>query len=372
MIKRKVSVILLVFALLVGLSSVAAAQDLPDNIRIGWCPPDVTGVFSTATDYFEKAAEDAGEEGLDVEIITQSPAGHDEYGSQVGILEDFIARGVDAIVVSPSEVDVVKPAIQQANREDIPVIVVNLLDPIEDVDVESYIGFSNYDTGQLAGYAAIDHLGGPGVLGEDAMEDHPDYLDLDFWEDLYADFEPEESDIEANIAILEGIAGDFFSRQRIDGFNSVIDEYEGIEVLASRAADWNREKGVSETEDILQSHGDELDVIYAASSEMAIGATKALESAGLEDKIEVISQDGTPESVDMIREGEIRAEVWHGFPEWGWLGTRFAVRAALGLDVPEEYDIRPRIEYKGNTDQFYPDVELEEHDWEEIIEEYQQ
>jgi ribose transport system substrate-binding protein len=73
----------------------------------------------------------------------------------------------------------------------------------------------------------------------------------------------------------------------------------------------------------------------------------------------------------MIRAGELLAETWHGFPEWGWYGTRFAVRAALGLSVPQQFDIRPRIEYEANADEFYPNVSLEPHDWEGIIEEYQ-
>ena len=111
-------------------------------------------------------------------------------------------------------------------------------------------------------------------------------------------------------------------------------------------------------------------MIYAASNEMGIGATYAIEAAGLQDQIKVITNDGTPESVDMIRAGQILAETWHGFPEWGWYGTRFAVMAALGLEVPYQFDIRPRIIYEGNADLFYPNVALEPHPWEEIIEAY--
>lgn len=361
----------LVFAGGQGESDAAPAEgELPSEIVIGWSPPDVTGVFATATDFFEQAAADAREAGINVRIVTQSPASHTDFGDQVGILEDFIARGVDAIAVSPTEVEVVKPAIRSANDAGIPVIVVNLLNPIDGVEVASYIGFSNVDAGAISGYATVDYLGGPGVLGEGEMVEPEGYLDLAFWEDLYADVDPESIDVSGRVAIIEGIAGGFFSRQRLEGFHSVVDEYPGIEILTTLPADWNRQKAVSVTEDILQSH-DNIDVIWAASNEMGIGATIPIQQQGLEDEIAVITNDGTPESVDMIRAGELLAETWHGFPEWGWYGTRFAVRAALGLSVPQQFDIRPRIEYEDNADEFYPNVSLEEHDWEGIIEEYQ-
>ena len=83
--------------------------------------------------------------------------------------------------------------------------------------------------------------------------------------------------------------------------------------------------------------------------------------------------DGTPESVERIKEGRIIAETWHGFPEWGWYGTKYAVMLALGLEdmVPQFVDIRPRTEWQGNAHMFYPDPALEPINWEEIKTAYQ-
>lgn len=367
---KKSLVFAMVLVLVMGFGS-AFARELPKDIVIGWSPPDVTGVFATATDFFERSAADAKAAGINVQIITQSPAAHTDYGSQVAILEDFIARGVDAIVVSPTDVEVVKPSLWAAEAAGIPVIVVNLLEPIDGVNVTSYVGFNNADAAAVSAYALLDYLGGPGVLGAGEMiKDVPEFLDLAFWEELYKDVDPEQLKLQANVAILEGVAGDFFSNQRVLGFHSVIDSHKGINVLTTLPADWNRQKGVRTTEDILQAHGQRLDVIWAASNEMGIGATYPIGAAGLQDKIKVMTNDGTPESVDMIRAGEILAETWHGFPEWGWYGTRFAVMAALGLEVPYQFDVRPRIIYAGNADLFYPNVALEAHPWDEIIAAY--
>ena len=62
-------------------------------------PPDITGVFKTATDFFELAAEDANANGFNVEIISRSPATHVAFADQVAIIEDFIEREVDVIAI---------------------------------------------------------------------------------------------------------------------------------------------------------------------------------------------------------------------------------------------------------------------------------
>ena len=54
-------------ALLALVGCTAPVEDeATTSITIGWTPPDITGVFQTATDYFEQAAEGAAEAGIDV------------------------------------------------------------------------------------------------------------------------------------------------------------------------------------------------------------------------------------------------------------------------------------------------------------------
>lgn len=339
------------------------------HIVIGWTPPDITGVFKTATDYFVAAADDGNAQGFDIEVIAQSPATHVAFADQVAIIEDYIERKVDVIAISPIEVEVVKPAIAKANEQGIPVIIVNLLEPIAGVDVDSYIGFDNTMAGIISAYALVDYFGGPGVLGEGDMVDIEEgtYLDLAWWEDLYADVDPATIDVEAKVAIIEGIAGGFFSTARLNGFHSVVDEYPGIEVVGTLPADWNREKGIKAAEDFLSANPPgTLDGIWAASNEMGLGAMLAVEAAGREDEVKIFTNDVTPESADRIAEGRMVAETHHGFPEWGWYGTEFAVKIVCGMDVPQIFDIRPRTMYQDNARLFYPEPALEPIDWEGI------
>lgn len=381
---NRVSLIVLLLIVSIAVPLGAGAQDEPrweKPIVIGWTPPDITGVFKTATDFFEKSADDANANGFDVQVIAQATTTHLAFADQVAIIEDFIQRKVDVIAISPIEVEVIVPALGKANEAGIPVIIVNLLEPIEGVEVASYIGFDNALAAMVTAYSVLDYFGGPGVLGEgELVEIEPDqYLDLDFWEELYADLTDEEkAEIVARGVIIEGVAGGFFSIARLDGFHEVLDAYPGIEIVGKPcAADWNREKGIGCAEDFLQANPEGLDFIWAASNEMGMGAMLAAEAASRLEKAEdgvtlgdetvaVFTNDVTPESVERISEGRMIAETTHGFADWGWFGGEFAVRLACGLEVPETFDIRPRIAYLDNAHLFYPDPELPEIDWEGI------
>jgi ribose transport system substrate-binding protein len=385
---RKLLTLFMVLALALGMVTVTVAQDdgrWQEPIVIGWSPPDITGVFRTATDFFEAAAESANEADFDVQIISQSPATHVAFADQVAIIEDYIERGVDVIAISPIEVDVIIPTLLRAEEAGIPVIIVNLLEPIEGVEIASYIGFDNTVAAMVTAYSVADYFGGPGVLGLGEMVEVEEdtFLDLEFYEELYADLDEEELEsIVARGVIIEGIAGGFFSVARLNGFNEVMDMFPNIEIVGEPcAANWNREQGVDCAEDFLQAY-DDIDFIWAASNEMGMGAMLAAESADRlemagedmepvlgDGNVAVFTNDVTPESVERISEGRMIAETTHGFADWGWFGTEFAVKLACGIEVPETFDIRPRIAYIENARQFYPDPVLPEIDWEEIKEE---
>jgi ribose transport system substrate-binding protein len=364
--------------LLVGWSSGSQAR-YQDEIVIGWTPPDITGVFKTATDFFEKAAKEANKAGFKVKVLSRSPATHTAFADQVAIIEDYVTRKVDVIAISPIDTEAVKPALRRANNAGIPVIMVNLLEPQKGVKVASYIGFDNSEAASVSAYAVLDYFGGPGVLGTGPKVKlkRDQYLDLKFWQKTYKS--ANIASISASGAIIEGIAGTFFSQERLDGFHAVVDKVRGIKVLGKPiAADWNREKGIKATEAFTARYRpNQMNFIWAASNEMGLGAMLTLQRKGILDeaddstapkggKVAVFTNDVTPESTARIREGKIIAETHHGFPEWGWFGTKFGVMLACGQKVPQLFDIRPRTVFMGNAKLFYPRPALPKIDWAQI------
>jgi ribose transport system substrate-binding protein len=280
--------------------------------------------------------------------------------------------------VSPADVNSVRPALRRAKQAGIGVIIVNLLEPIEGVDVDSYIGFDNTVGGEVSASALVDYFGALGVINDKAGLPADTYLDLPFWKGRLDKLTAEQkASIKAKGVIIEGVAGNFYSNTRLNGFHTILKDFPGVEVVAPPCAgDWKREKGTNCAEDFLQAHSD-IDFIWAASNEMGLGAMLAaqnanrLRSAGEpiqigSGKVAIFMNDVTPESVDRIAEGKVIAETTHGFADWGWYGTKIAVEIACKIEPPKVFDIRPRSADKQNARQFYPDPKLENVDWKDL------
>jgi ribose transport system substrate-binding protein len=370
---------LIVLPILLGGWGSGSQARYQEEIVIGWTPPDITGVFKTATDFFEKGAADANKHGFKVKVLSRAPSSHTAFADQIAIVEDFISKNVDVIAISPADTEALKPAIREANKAGIPVIMVNLLERQKNVKIASYIGFDNSDAASVSAYALLDYYGGPGVLGSGPkVKVKPSqYLDLAWWKRLYKN--ADKSKIKASGVIIEGIAGTFFSQERVNGFHKVVDQYPGIKILGKPiAADWNREKGIKATETFTSRYSpSEMNFIWAASNEMGLGAMLTLDRKGILDKtggktppaagkVAVFTNDVTPESVARIKEGKIIAETTHGFADWGWYGTKFAVILACGEKVPAKFDIRPRTVWQGNAGLFFPRPALPKIDWAKI------
>ena len=340
------------------------------SLKIGWAPPNMTGVFKTATDYMQAACDQAKEFGLDITLVSKPAESEADTAGQVKNIENLVQEGCDAIIVSPSSVEACVPAMAAAKAEGVRTIMVNMLeeqDP-EGVAVDAYIGFDNFVAGQISAYNVLDQLGGPGVLGEGDAIDVPveTYMDLAFWQDLYKDVD--KASITGKVGVIEGVLGTMYSNQRKGGFQDITDQYPNVEIVNILPGNWERTPSVAAAENIIQAFPD-VEIIWAAATEMAMGATIARDNMDRKD-ILVFSNDGTPESIQAINDGVIIAETWHGFPEWGWYGVQAGVQLVTGFesDVERYIDILPRTEYKKNADQFYPEPKLKAIDWKALYE----
>ena len=92
---------------------------------------------------------------------------------------------------------------------------------------------------------------------------------------------------------LLGLVGDNNTRNRSQGFHSVVDRYPGLKMVAQQSADFDRTKALEVMESILQAHPD-IDAVFCANDAMAMGAYQALVAAG---------KDRTGESLRLRRRG---------------------------------------------------------------------
>ncbi|HEY8384986.1 MAG TPA: D-ribose ABC transporter substrate-binding protein, partial [Porticoccaceae bacterium] len=219
----------------------------------------------------------------------------DDPARQLAGIEDLIARGVDLILVNPTDSSAVVPAILAANRAGIPIITVDR--GAEGGEVVAHIASDNVLGGRMAGEFIAELLGGKGKVVE-----------------------------------LEGIPGTSAARERGQGFNEVIATYPDIQVVARQEAGFDRARGLTVMENILQAQP-EIDALFCHNDEMALGAIIAIQAAGRADKIKVVGFDATDDAVQAVKEGRMLATIAQQPRLMGELGVEYAIKVLSGETV---------------------------------------
>lgn len=105
---------------------------------------------------------------------------------------------------------------------------------------------------------------------------------------------------------LLGLLGDNNTRNRSDGFHSVVDNHPELKMVAQQTADFDRTRAMEVMESILQAHPD-IDAVFCGNDAMAMGAYRALATAGKDEQVMVFGFDGAKDVIDAIRAGDIVA-----------------------------------------------------------------
>ena len=219
----------------------------------------------------EGAKRAAEELGIDLSYVSAEFNGDIE--GQIAVFESEMVKGHDAIVLVPMNGTALIPKVMEANSAGIPVITADTRVDDGPANVETFVGLDEQTS--FAGMAqwVVDQLGGEG-----------------------------------KVAILEGFRGSSTAELRLMGMMQVFDANPGIEVVASIAADWDTEKGLKASEDILQAHPD-VNAIIGSNDLMALGAVQAVKGAGKLDDVIIVGDDAIPSALAALRSGELNATI---------------------------------------------------------------
>lgn len=213
-------------------------------------------------------------------------------------VEDLIQLGVVALLINPTDSDAVIKAVEIANESNIPVITLDR--QANGGEVTSHIASDNIKGGAMAAEFALEQLG--------ATEN-------------------------INVVELQGIPGASATRDRGAGFHSVLDDKSNVNFVSSQAADFDRQKGLSVMENIIQGNKD-IQVVFAHNDEMALGAAKAIKSSNI--NAMVIGFDGGDDALDAIEKGEMKATVAQQPDLIGALEVQLAEKIYNGESVDKE------------------------------------
>jgi erythritol transport system substrate-binding protein len=112
---------------------------------------------------------------------------------------------------------------------------------------------------------------------------------------------------EGDYVELVGKESDTNAAVRSRGFHDVLDQYPDMRMVARQSANWDQREAFEKMETLIQGTRDIKGVI-SGNDTMALGAMAALLAAGLGNVI-VVGFDGSPDAIQSIRDGEIKATV---------------------------------------------------------------
>jgi ribose transport system substrate-binding protein len=301
----------LLFAVLLACLAIplAMAQDQPR-----W-------VVAFAQDTLANDWRRAQTDGL-VEAFRQHPEVrfiHTEAGGntarQIQDIEDLVAGGIDLLITSPRDADLMTPVIERVTARGIPVV---LLSRRTTGDV--YTTFIHTDNRAIARQAAdrlARRLNGQG-----------------------------------RVLILQHIPTTTPAIERTEGFLEALAKYPGMQVAAIKRADSLRDKAILAVEEALAG-GLKFDAIYAQSDSMASGARAALRRAGIDPAtIPIIGIDYIAEAREAIRAGEQDASFV--YPTFAPEGAEVAMRILRGEPVPKEIVVESRMVTRDNVESVEP------------------
>ncbi|WP_062207503.1 substrate-binding domain-containing protein [Aureimonas sp. AU12] len=160
-----------------------------------------------------------------------------------------------------------------------------------------------------------------------------------------------------NVVALRGIPTTL-DNERMDAFNAVLKEHPDIKLLDAKYANWNRDDAYKVTQDYL-TRFKEIDAIWAADDDMAVGAIKAIDQAGRKDVKIIFGGAGSKDMVKTIldkTDPRIQADVSYS-PKFIYDAIKLTAEARLkGEALPATTTIPSHlIEASNAKDFYYPD-----------------
>jgi ribose transport system substrate-binding protein len=209
-------------------------------------------------------------------------------------VQDLTVRGTKLMLINPTDSDAVGNAVAMANQAKIPVITLD----------------RQATKGVVASHVASDNAFGGKMAG--------DYIAKKLGEN-------------AKVIELEGIAGTSVARERGKGFAQAAEKHH-FQILASQPADFDRTKGLNVMQNLLTAHQD-VQAVFAQNDEMALGALRALQTAGKTDVL-VVGFDGTEDGIKAVNSGKMGATVAQRPEQIGVIGVQTADKVLKGEKVP--------------------------------------
>lgn len=265
-------------ALTLGLAGCSKTAESPTSAAAQRKPRVALVMKSLANEFFGTMAEGARAHHAShagrYDLIVNGIKNETDLAEQVALVEQMVARRVDALVIAPADSKALVPALRRARAAGVAVVNIdNRLDAPALKEAGLAIPFVGPDN--RAGAAAVGRV-------------------------LAARLAPDDA-----VAIIEGIPTADNGRQRRLGFEDAIKEAR-LNLVAVQSGQWEMERANTVAAGLLNAHP-QLKALFCANDNMALGAAAAVKSAGREGRVLVAGFDHIKAIQPLLASGAVIA-----------------------------------------------------------------
>jgi ribose transport system substrate-binding protein len=239
----------------------------------------------------------------DYDLIVNGIKDERDLDQQVALVEQMVAKKVDAIVIAPADSKALVPICKRAM--DAGIVVINIDNKL---DAETLS-----EAGASIPFVGPDNRAGARSVGEE----------------LAKHLAPEDQ-----VAILEGVPTAFNAQQRRLGFEDAMKEA-GANIVTSQSAEWEMAKANTVAAAIISAHPD-LKALLCSNDSMALGAVAAVKASGKAEQIAVVGFDNITAIQAMIKEGRVLASADQHGDQLAVFGIEFALQILAGEATPAD------------------------------------
>jgi len=151
-----------------------------------------------------------------------------------------------------------------------------------------------------------------------------------------------------SIVEIQGILGTNVAQDRSKGFEEEIAKHTGIKIVAEQAANFDRSKALDVMTNVLQAHPN-INGVYAANDEMALGVLAALKARSLAGKVVLVGNDGISDALAAIAAGQMYATNAESPYQLGQNVADLAAQVTGGQSVAKDKKLEGQLVVKGNV-----------------------
>lgn len=299
----------------VSMAGCSRASSNQSNAQGTSRPQSAVMIMSTLNNPFfvsvkNGAAAKAKSDGLNLDVQNAN----NSDATALNLATTAVSKQPGILIIDPVGSQSATASVKAANNANIPVMA---FDRKPDAgDLATFVGYDAIQAGRNAADALAKGLGKKGDIVE-----------------------------------IQGILGTNVAQDRSKGFEQEIAKYPNIKIIAKQAADFDRGKALNVMTNVLQAHPN-INGVYAANDEMAMGVLAALKARNLENKVTLVGNDGISDALSAIASGEMYATNAESPYALGQQVSDLATAITKGKQVAKDKKLEGELVTKANVEQY--------------------